>query len=122
VAFGLKDSFTLIQSAGLSEIRQVRASGGGTKSALWRQILADVLDAELVTVNSTEGAAFGSALLAGIGAGNWGNVPAACRAAVTITGSTTPDPAQVDVYRRRYPAYRELYPALRPAFDRATAN
>ena len=79
VAFGLKDSFSLIQAAGLSDIRQVRASGGGTKSALWRQILADVLGVELVTVNTTEGAAFGAALLAGVGAGNWADVPAACR-------------------------------------------
>jgi xylulokinase len=122
VAFGLKDSFTLIQEAGLSEIRQVRASGGGTKSALWRQILADVLGVELVTVNTTEGAAFGAALLAGVGAGNWADVPAACREAITITGSTTPDPAQVDVYRRRYPAYRALYPALKTAFERASAG
>ena len=68
VSFGLKDSFSLIQQAGLGEIRQVRASGGGTKGALWRQILASVLEAELVTVNTTEGAAFGAALLAGVGA------------------------------------------------------
>jgi xylulokinase len=69
VSFGLKDIFSLIQNTGLGEIRQVRASGGGTKGALWRQILASVLEAELVTVNTTEGAAFGAALLAGVGAG-----------------------------------------------------
>ena len=117
VAFGLKDSFTLIQEAGLSEIRQVRISGGGAKSPLWRQILADVLGVELVTVNTTEGAAFGAALLAGVGAGHWPDVPAACRAAITITGSTAPDPAQVETYASRYPAYRALYPALKPTFD-----
>src|SRR5512143_3495125 len=71
VSFGLKDIFTLIQGAGQGEIRQVRASGGGTKGALWRQVLASVLEAELVTVNTTEGAAFGAALLAGVGAGAW---------------------------------------------------
>ncbi len=65
VAFGLKDSFDLMKSVGLSSIRQVRVSGGGAKSLLWRQILADIFDAELVTVNTTEGAAFGAALLAG---------------------------------------------------------
>jgi len=70
VSFGLKDSFTLIQNAGLGEIKQVRASGGGTKSALWRQILASVLGAELVTVNTTEGAAYGAGLLAAVGAGH----------------------------------------------------
>jgi xylulokinase len=116
VSFGLKDSFTLIQQAGLGEIRQVRASGGGTKSALWRQILASVLEAELVTVNTAEGAAFGAALLAGVGAGAWKDVPSACKATVKLTGSTQPDPAQVATYRKAYPIYRELYPALKPSF------
>lgn len=118
VSFGLKDSFTLIQNAGLGEIKQVRASGGGTKGALWRQILASVLEAELVTVNTSEGAAFGAALLAGVGAGAWSDVPSACKAAITITGSTSPDPAQVEAYRKAYPLYRELYPALKPSFDK----
>ncbi|MGB8980867.1 MAG: FGGY-family carbohydrate kinase [Anaerolineales bacterium] len=118
VSFGLKDSFTLIQNAGLGEIKQVRASGGGTKGALWRQILASVLGAELVTVNTSEGAAFGAALLAGVGAGAWQDVPDACKAAVRITGSTKPDPAQVDAYRKAYPLYRELYPALKASFDK----
>lgn len=118
VSFGLKDSFTLIQNAGLGEIKQVRASGGGTKGALWRQILASVLDAELVTVNTSEGAAFGAALLAGAGAGAWSDVPAACQVAVKITGSTSPDPAQSEAYGKAYSLYRELYPALKPSFDR----
>jgi xylulokinase len=116
VSFGLKDSFTLIQNAGLGAIRQVRGSGGGTKGALWRQIMASVLDAELVTVNTTEGGAYGAALLAGVGAGAWSDVPTACKAAVKITGSTNPDPAQVEAYRKAYPLYRELYPALKPSF------
>jgi xylulokinase len=118
VSFGLKDSFTLIQNAGLGEIKQVRASGGGTKGALWRQIMASVLDAELVTVNTSEGAAFGAALLAGVGAGAWSDVPSACQAAIKITGSTNPDLAQSEAYRKAYSLYRELYPALKPSFDK----
>jgi xylulokinase len=120
VALGLKDSFTLIQNAGLGEIRQVRASGGGTRSALWRQILASVLDTELVTVNTSEGAAFGAALLAGVGAATWKDVPSACIAAVKFTGSTQPDSAQVETYRKAYSLYRALYPALKPTFDNIT--
>jgi len=116
VSFGLKDSFTLIQNAGLGKITQVRASGGGTKSALWRQILASVLDAELVTVNTTEGAAYGAALLAGVGAGAWLDVASACNVAVKLTGSTMPDPAQVEAYHKAYPLYQELYPVLKSSF------
>jgi xylulokinase len=116
VAFGLKDSFTLIREAGLGEIRQVRASGGGTKSALWRQILASVLETELVTVTTTEGAAYGAALLAAVGAGAWPDVPSACAEAVKITGQVQPDAAQVEVYRDAYSLYRQLYPALRSIF------
>jgi xylulokinase len=117
VSFGLKDSFTLIQNAGLGDIHQVRASGGGVKSALWRQILASVLEAELMTVNTTEGAAFGAALLAGVGAGAWKDVPSACDATVKITSTTLPDQAQVEAYRKAYPYYRQLYPLLKSSFE-----
>lgn len=121
VAYGLKDSFTLIQNAGLETITQVRVSGGGAKSPLWRQILADTLEAELVTVNTTEGAAFGAALLAGVGAGAWKDVPEACRAAVRITGTTQPQPAQLAVYREGYAIYTGLYPALKDSFGKLGA-
>lgn len=116
VAFGLKDSFMLIQHAGLGEISQVRASGGGTKSALWRQIMASVLEAELVTVSTAEGAAYGAALLAGVGAGGWADVALACESAVHLTGGVLPDPAQVETYQAVYPLYRQLYPALKTSF------
>jgi xylulokinase len=116
VAYGLKDSYLLIRDSGAGAIRQVRASGGGVKGALWRQILASVLETELVTVNTTEGAAFGAALLAGVGAGAWPDVPAACAQVVKITGSTRPDPAQVEAYRQGYPVYHGLYPLLRDTF------
>jgi xylulokinase len=118
VAFGLKDSFTLIQNAGLGAITQVRASGGGTKGALWRQILASVLEAELVTVNTTEGAAYGAALLAGVGAGAWTDVPSAADACIKITGSTQPESSDVDVYQTTYTLYQDLYPALKSSFHR----
>jgi xylulokinase len=120
VAFGLKDSFTLIQNAGLGEITQVRASGGGIKGALWRQILASILEAELATVNTTEGAAYGAALLAGVGAGMWTDVASACQSCITITGSTMPDAAQVKTYRKNYALYQELYPALKSSFGKLT--
>lgn len=118
VAFGLKDSFELMKSSGLSEIRQVRVSGGGAKSPLWRQILADIFGCELVTVNTTEGAAYGAALLAAVGAGEYPSVEAACEAAVKVTGSTLPAPEQVKAYEKIYPLYRDLYPTLTSSFKR----
>ena len=118
VAFGIKDSFTLIQQAGVGEIEQVRLSGGGARSALWRQIMADVLGQALVTVNTTEGAAYGAALLAGVGAGLFESVPAACRQTIRVTSRTEPAEATA-VYQERYPRYRALYPALADEFRRS---
>jgi len=117
VAFGLKDSFGLLRETGLAEIRQVRASGGGVRSRLWRQILADVLEAEIVTVNTSEGAAYGAALLAGVGAGVWADVPAACAACLRVTEALPRDEGRTGLYRAAYRTYRSLYPSLKPAFD-----
>ncbi len=115
VAFGLRDGFELIKSVGLAAITQVRASGGGARSPLWQQILADVLGVELVTVNTTEGAAYGAALLAAVGAGVFPDVPTACAAVITVTGRTEPGSTS-RFYEEMYPLYRALYPALRPTF------
>jgi xylulokinase len=117
VAFGLRDSMELIRQAGLGAIQQVRVSGGGAKSLFWRQILADVIDAELVTVNTTEGAAFGAALLAGVGAGHWKTVQESCQTAIQTVDSTQPQPTEVRKYAELYPLYQGLYPALKPTFD-----
>jgi len=122
VAFGLRDSFELMKAAGLSEIRQVRVSGGGggggARSPLWRQILADVLGSELATVNTTEGAAYGAALLAGVGAGIWPDGETACQETVRVTGSTTPNGDVGAVYEKAYGVYGGLYPALKGSFEK----
>ncbi len=116
VGFGLKDSFSLMQGVGLGSIEQVRVSGGGAKSLLWRQILADLLQAELVTVNTTEGAAYGAALLAGVASGKWSNVESACRETIKITGTVMPDHKNANTYRQLYQEYEALYPKLKPTF------
>jgi len=115
VTYGLRDSLELMRALGLS-IQQVRASGGGARSPLWRQMLADVFDTEIVTVKVTEGAAYGAALLAGVGAGVFRDVAQACETAVRVTGRTEPGPA-VSTYADYYPRYRALYPALAPEFE-----
>lgn len=121
VAFGLRDSMELIRQAGLGEIRQVRVSGGGARSPLWRQILADVMNAELVTVNTTEGAAYGAALLAGVGAGAWPTVQAACDATIRTPSCTAPRQAEGKLYDQLYQEYTALYPALKTSFARLAA-
>jgi len=115
VSFGLRDSFELMKSTGLKNISQVRVTGGGARSPLWRQILADVFGAEIVTVNAEEGAAYGAALLAAAGSGAFRSVEEACDATVKITGSIVPGENQ-KVYEKLYPLYQGLYPALHPSF------
>ncbi|MGI6740892.1 MAG: xylulokinase [Brevefilum sp.] len=116
VSYAFKDIFSLIQTSGLEEIKEVRVSGGGMKSRVWREIMASVLNTELITVNATEGAAFGAALLAGVGSGNWPDVPTACQMTISRTGLTQPDARASEIYAQAYPIFRELYPVLAPSF------
>src|SRR6185369_1527566 len=99
VAFGLRDGLDLMIAAGMPAPGEIRVSGGGTSSALWRQILADVLDAEIATVNTTEGAAFGAALLGAVGAGWFSTVDTACAALVSATRVAVPG-ADAGAYAR----------------------
>ncbi len=117
VAFGLRDGLDLMIEAGVPAPTQIRASGGGTASALWRQILADVLGAEIATVNTTEGAAYGAGLLAAVGAGWFRSVEAGAEAFVTATPVAAPGPAAA-TYAEAHAIYQDLYPALRPTFRR----
>ena len=117
VAFGLRDGLDLMLEAGMVRPHQIRASGGGLASPLWRQILADVLDTDLVTTSTTEGAAFGAGLLAAVGADWFPSVDAASRALITATPAAAPGPDTAR-YAEAHALYRELYPALAPSFRR----
>ena len=116
VSFGLRDGFDLMVEAGVPAPGQIRASGGGTASGLWRQILADVLGAEIATVGTTEGAAYGAGMLAAVGAGWFVDVPAAASAWVEVTPVAAPGP-DAATYAERHALYRGLYPALAPTFQ-----
>lgn len=113
VAFSLKDCFAILREQGL-RLDQVRATGGGAKSPLWRQILADVLGVELVTTNAHEGPAFGAALHAGVASGAYHSIQQACDSMVRLVEYTEPRPEIEQVYARKYETYRALYPALKP--------
>ena len=117
----MRDSFELIKGVGLKEITQVRITGGGAKNPLWRQIIADVLDTSIFSVDSEEGAAFGAALLAAAGAGVYPSVAAACEEAVHLVDETRPGKA-VARYDGLYARYRELYPALKDTFHKLTGD
>ena len=117
VAFGLRDGLDLMIAAGTPVPTQIRASGGGTESSLWRQILADVLGAEIATVSTSEGAAYGAGVLATVGAGWYPTVQAASAALVTATPVASPGP-EAAAYAEAHAIYLELYPALVPTFHR----
>lgn len=145
VAFGLKDVLTLIEAQGeqagkttmekeeqnKKEKKEMRISGGGATSLVWRQIVASVLDMELVCVEhgSSEsssgvtdgGAAFGAALLASVGVGVWDDISAACDATIKVGERTLPNPTHVDTYQNLYSIYRDCYPALKSSFERLSA-
>lgn len=115
VAFGLADCRDLMSDAGVGDPQAVRVTGGGSASPLWRQIVADVLEAEVSTVNTTEGAAFGAAMLAAVGAGWAGGAGELADRWVKVGEPVIPGPA-VEIYRAHRLRFRELYPALAPTF------
>jgi xylulokinase len=116
VSYSLKDCLEIIESLG-SKVSVVRASGGGARSSFWRQVLAAVFDRPIATLQTQEGSAYGAALLAMTGGGHYGSVVEACRAAIREKQRLEPDPAMAAAYRRGYPVYRGLYPALRQTFQ-----
>jgi xylulokinase len=112
VAFSLRDSFSIFSELRVP-VESVRLGGGGSRSPLWRQIQADVYGCTVDTVQADEGAAYGAAILAGVGVGLWSTVDVACDALVRRAGATQPQPEVVDLMNARYAAYTRIYPALR---------
>jgi xylulokinase len=120
VAYSLRDCLEIFRALGVP-VQQVRAAGGGARSQVWRQVMADVFGTELVTINVTDSTAFGAALLAGVGTGVYPSVPAACAATVRIVERIAPNEANQALYNDYYPVYRSLYKALKPAYDAVAA-
>jgi xylulokinase len=112
VAFSLQDTFTLFEQMQVP-VGTVRLGGGGARSALWRQIQADVYGYPVETVEAEEGAAYGAALLAGVGAGMWKTVDAACDSVVRVATRVSPNATDRATLARQYERFRKLYPALK---------
>ena len=113
VAFSLRDSFEIFRELNVP-IDAIRLGGGGAKSALWRQIQADVYGQTVETIEAEEGAAFGAALLAGVGAGAWKTVDEACEKTIRIGERTQPNTESAKILNRNYSVFKKLYPLLRP--------
>jgi xylulokinase len=116
VAFSLRDSLTIFQEIGVP-VRSIRLGGGGARSQLWRQIQADVYGQGIEQVAAEEGAAYGAAILAGVGAGIWKSVNEACDAVVQIVNRVAPGAKSTTVMEQKYQTYRRIYPALRGIFQ-----
>jgi xylulokinase len=116
VAFSLRDTFTIFSEMNVP-VKSIRLGGGGARSPLWRQIQADVYGLEVEIVEAEEGAAYGAAILAGVGAKIWPSVDAACDAVVRVVDRIAPDRSSVAVMNENYKAYRRLYPAMKSIFS-----
>lgn len=112
VAYSLKETFAILEEIGVPAAR-IRLGGGGARSRLWRQIQADVYGHEVETVAAEEGAAYGAAILAGVGAGCWGSVDEACAAMVRVAERVSVNEAASSELQRGWRVYQRIYPALR---------
>jgi xylulokinase len=118
VAFSLRDTLTIFDELKIP-VESIRLGGGGARGALWRQIQADVYGVPVGLLEAEEGAAYGAALLAGVGVGNWTSVESAADASVRISQRIEPDARDAALMNRRYDVYRKLYPALRDVWRAA---
>jgi len=116
VAFSLRDTLTIFSEMKVP-VKQIRLGGGGARSKLWSQIQADVYGQAVELVEGEEGAAYGAALLAGVGAGVWHTVDAACETSVRVRQRVEAQRNGVELMNERYSVYRQLYPALRGFFN-----
>jgi xylulokinase len=116
VAFSLRDSFTIFEEMKVP-VRSIRLGGGGARSPLWSQIQADTYGHEVETVEAEEGAAYGAAILAGVGAGAWPSVDEACSAVVRVAQRVKPQAEAVAVMNENYAAFRRVYPATKAVFN-----
>ncbi len=115
VVYSLMDCLGIIEGMGI-ETGFIRASGGGARSSLWRQIQSDVFNRDIWTVENSEGPALGAAILAGVGAGIYTDVPEGCDIAVSVEKRCGPIKENHEIYMKYYGIYRKLYPALKELY------
>jgi xylulokinase len=116
VAFSLRDTLTIFKEIEVP-VETIRLGGGGARSKLWRQIQADVYGQPVEIVEAEEGAAYGAAILAGVGAKAWPSVDAACDAVVRVAGDVNPNSEDSLVMEKAYAVYRRIYPAMKSVLN-----
>lgn len=117
VCYSQKDGLDIIEGIGVP-VESVRLSGGGARSPVWKQMMADVLGKRVTALNTQEGSAYGAAILAMVGTGAYGNVEEACRTAIREVDEVLPRPDQTDAYSERHEVFKAIYPALKPVYIR----
>ena len=115
VAFAIRDSVEVARSLGIS-ITSSKICGGGAKSALWKRILANVLNIPLESPESEQGPGMGGAMLAMVACGAYDSVKAVCDRFVRVAAVVEPEPALVAKYEKRYQQFRKIYPACKRLF------
>lgn len=115
VTFAMRDTIEICRSMGLN-VSEVRSSGGGAKSPLWRQIQADIYQANVVTMNLEEGPAAGAAILAAVASGYFRDVAEGCDAWLKPVSTTEPIRANAELYEAYYQTYHQLYADLKQTF------
>lgn len=117
VAFALRDSFEITKSLGVT-IERIRINGGGAKSPLWCKIIADVLNVKVDKINSAEGPAFGAAILAAVGCGQYSSVEEATAKLIKVVETTDQNDEEVALYNKKYDVFKQLYPTLKDMYDK----
>lgn len=116
VAYNMTDSLNIIRGLGVP-VNEIRASGGGSQSQLWRQVQADAFGQSVMTINADQGPAFGAALLAAVGAGAYSSVEEACAATIRVVHETAPQAGNAQYYSKAFPAFQRLYKSLKREFE-----
>ena len=115
VAFAIRDSVEVARSLGI-EIKSSKICGGGAKSALWKKIMANVLNVQLQCVASEQGPGLGGAMMAMVACGAYATVADACKALVSVASTVEPETELVERYEKRYQQFRKIYPACKDLF------
>jgi xylulokinase len=115
VAYSLRESLDIIEQLKIP-VKEIRLSGGGAKSDLWKQLLADCFGQKVCTINAEQGPGYGVALLAAVGDGAYKNIEEACKATISVVEKIPPNRASQKIYHACFPIYRKLYSSLKERF------